>query len=202
MPWAWKEKLQRADQLFRCTKILLPQIVGVLWAWQVLEALFKNCRGFVKCYFVVPLGTRFAFEAERLDFITAVENTFKCRWTNLWIATNSIYIVMAFKSRITNVLWRFRNRIALGSRICKSVNICVSRIYRELNYLAGKLALIVTHLSEGLQWFSAPSFLKNLICRDLVPFFFIDLGTVFFRIIHSVLIFSDFSYWVFSLRWF
>ena len=37
------------------------------------RGILRNCRGFMKGGFAVPLGVGFAFEAELLSFITAME---------------------------------------------------------------------------------------------------------------------------------
>ena len=119
------------------------------------------------------MGVSFAFEAEILSFIITVEYAYKYKWNNLWIETDSIYVVMAFNSKNTNVPWRFRNRWLWALEYAKSMNNYVSHIYRESNCVADKLASMATHISDGLLWFSAPSSLQNPIGRDLIllPFY-------------------------------
>ena len=91
----------------------------------------------------------FAFEAELLGFITTIKNLCKYKLTNLCVETDSINVVMAFKSRTTNIPWRFR-RWLWALDFANSMNICVSNIYREDNCIADKLASIATYPSEDL----------------------------------------------------
>ena len=61
--------------------------------------IFCTCRGFVKGIFSFYLDIKFAFEAELTGLILAKEVVAKYNWNNLWVESDSEFIVNAFKCR-------------------------------------------------------------------------------------------------------
>ena len=61
--------------------------------------VFRNCRGFIKGCFSFYLRNKYAFEAEIMSFIMALEFAHKFGWSNLWVETISIYVVLLFKKQ-------------------------------------------------------------------------------------------------------
>ena len=59
-------------------------------------SIFRNNRGLTKGCFVTHLRLSFAFEAEIICFILAIETTHKHNWLNLWVETNSTFCCLAF----------------------------------------------------------------------------------------------------------
>ena len=72
--------------------------------------IIRTCRGFVKECFSVCLGIRYAFEAELFRFITAMEIANEFGWNDLWLKTDSSYVVLHVKNNSHRVPWKFRNR--------------------------------------------------------------------------------------------
>lgn len=62
-------------------------------------------------------------------------------WRNLWIETDSMLVVLAFKS-ITSVPWSLKNRWKNCISFTRNMNFVVSHIYRERNRYADRLANI------------------------------------------------------------
>ena len=73
--------------------------------------IFINCRGFVKGCFAIHLGISFAFEAEIMRFIIAIEIAHKFNWLNLWVETD-IRLLFAgfFNPNSSHVPLTHRNR--------------------------------------------------------------------------------------------
>ena len=52
--------------------------------------IFITSRGFTKATFFLGLGICFAFEAELMGFVIAIEKASKWNWSNLWVETDSM----------------------------------------------------------------------------------------------------------------
>ena len=131
--------------------------------------IFRNCRGFSKGCFAKYLGIKFAFEAEILGFITAIEIAKKFNWSPLWIESDSAYVVTLFSTNSFNVPWEIRNRWSKALSDAKSLNVHVSHIYREGNCVADKLASLSSIPDTNRWWFNPPEFLASSLYRDMVP---------------------------------
>ena len=60
--------------------------------------------------FAVYIGIKFAFEAEIIGFILAVEAVSKFNSNNLWVEIDSSLFVFLFKVESQNIPWMIRNR--------------------------------------------------------------------------------------------
>ena len=70
--------------------------------------IFCNCKGFVHRCFAIPIGLAFAFEAELVATIQAISFAWDRNWKKLWLETDSIYLVILFRSKSLVVPWRCR----------------------------------------------------------------------------------------------
>ncbi|XP_057787577.1 uncharacterized protein LOC131004845 [Salvia miltiorrhiza] len=69
--------------------------------------VFRDNFSWVRGCFHIKGGIGFAFEAELLTVITAVQIAYSRNWRHLWIESDSTYIVNLMQSRSLDVLWRF-----------------------------------------------------------------------------------------------
>ena len=95
--------------------------------------VFRNCRGFIKGCFSFYLRNKYAFEAEIMSFIMALEFAHKFGWSNLWVETISIYVVLLFKKQSHRVPWEIRNRWIRALKYVTKLNAIVSHVFREGN---------------------------------------------------------------------
>ncbi|XP_057809094.1 uncharacterized protein LOC131023567 [Salvia miltiorrhiza] len=107
--------------------------------------VFRDKFSWVRGCFHVKGGIGFAFEAELLAVITAIQIAHARHWRQLWIESDSTYIVHLRHERSTSVPWRFA---AIWKRILlllKDFQIQISHIYREGNKVADILAADERH---------------------------------------------------------
>ena len=64
------------------------------------------------------MGLGYAFEAELLGMILAIEKAKEFKWRNLWIEYGSIYVVNLFKYKTGKNPMEISNQIASGDQIC------------------------------------------------------------------------------------
>lgn len=69
--------------------------------------VFRNSRGFVQGCFSIKMGIAFAFEAELLAAILAIEAAAERNWCHLWLECDSTYVVNLLKSKSKEVPWPF-----------------------------------------------------------------------------------------------
>ena len=50
------------------------------------------------------MGIRYAFEVGILRFIVAMEFVHKVRWWNIWVETNSTFVVLVFKEKKSHLV--------------------------------------------------------------------------------------------------
>ena len=131
--------------------------------------IFRNCRGFSKGCFAKYLGIKFAFEAELLGFIMAIEIAKKFNWSPLWIETDSSYVVSIFLTGSLKVPWEVRSRWSIALSDAKNLQVHVSHIFREGNCVADKLASMSTTPNFNKWWFNQPTLLSSLMYRDMMP---------------------------------
>ena len=101
--------------------------------------IFRTFRGFIKGCFSLFLGTRLALEVEILGFIIAIEFAYKFKWKNLWVETDSSYIVALFKDNTISMPWKLLNGWLRAIRYAHELNTHVSHIFREGNEVAERL---------------------------------------------------------------
>ncbi|XP_057779536.1 uncharacterized protein LOC130998119 [Salvia miltiorrhiza] len=126
--------------------------------------VFRDNFGWVRGCFHFKGGVGFAFEAELLAAIYAINIADNRGWRSLWIEADSTYIVNLLNSRSNDVPWRF---MALWKRtisLLSNFNFQVSHIYREGNTAAKIMAN--QNRSEGW-WPFAIEDIKNAVALDL-----------------------------------
>ncbi|XP_057803256.1 uncharacterized protein LOC131018559 [Salvia miltiorrhiza] len=102
--------------------------------------VFRDNVGWVRGCFHYKGGTGFAFEAELLAVIMAIQIAHSRGWFALWVESDSTYIVNLLNTRSNIVPWRFVaswNKILV---ILQDFNIQISHIYREGNVPADIMA--------------------------------------------------------------
>ena len=92
--------------------------------------MFRNSCGFFKGCFNFYLGNKYAFEAEIMSFIMALEFAHKFGWSNLWVETDSVYVVLLFKKQSHHVPWDIRNRWIRALKYTIELNARISYVFR------------------------------------------------------------------------
>ncbi|XP_057811645.1 uncharacterized protein LOC131025878 [Salvia miltiorrhiza] len=112
--------------------------------------------------FHFSVGRGWAFEAELLAFIIALEQIIAQRWDFVWIETDCTYMVDLLRSRSHTVPWRFLSRWRKVLSSIADLHIIITHIYREGNRVADYMASSVT--KEGIWPFAIPDILQ--LVRD------------------------------------
>ncbi|XP_057775188.1 uncharacterized protein LOC130994172 [Salvia miltiorrhiza] len=102
--------------------------------------VFRDHWGWVRGCFHYKCGMGYAFEAELLAVIMAVRIARTRNWTNLWIESDSTYVVSLLRDKAKSVPWRFK---ASWDDTLNSLNLFhlhITHIYREGNQVADLMA--------------------------------------------------------------
>ena len=91
--------------------------------------------------FVQNLGQGSSLFAELSGAMQAIEIAHRKGWLNLWLETDSMLVMLAFKS-VTLVLWRIRTRWDNCLALTRQMNSMVTHIFKEGNCCSDKLANI------------------------------------------------------------
>ena len=107
------------------------------------------------------------------DSYIAIDIAHKYNWVNLWVETDSSFVVWLFHSNSTHLPWNFKNRWLRAVHRARLLNARVSHIYQEGNCVADKLASLATSSGTSFWHFSSLESLQRLICRDMthLPFY-------------------------------
>ncbi|XP_057809152.1 uncharacterized protein LOC131023626 [Salvia miltiorrhiza] len=103
-------------------------------------------------------GRGWAFEAELLALIIALEQSVNHGWRHVWIETDCAYLVDLFSSRSDTVPWRFFSRWRKVLSSLAGFHFIITHIYREGNRVADCLASSVAE--EGYWNFTIPDILQ------------------------------------------
>ncbi|KAK3205638.1 hypothetical protein Dsin_019684 [Dipteronia sinensis] len=106
--------------------------------------VFQNCRAFMNGCFVVPLGQMFMFEVVLIVASMAINYVWKYGWRQIWLESDSSYVVQLPFSRSGQV-----------SHIC-----------REGNQVMDALSKHALGLEIDAKWFSTMSFFSMLVDSD------------------------------------
>ncbi|XP_057791344.1 uncharacterized protein LOC131008487 [Salvia miltiorrhiza] len=109
--------------------------------------VFRDKFSWVRGCFHIKGGIGFAFEAELLAVISAIQIAFYKNWRYLWIESDSTYIVNLLHSRSLNVPWRFAARWREVLVLLSEFNLHITHIFREGNKVADILA--ADNVQEG-----------------------------------------------------
>ncbi|PON37013.1 Ribonuclease H, partial [Trema orientale] len=128
--------------------------------------IFRTSRGFFKGAFAISLGKCFAFEAELAGAIHAISYSWDFGWKNLWLESDSSYLVTLLKAHSPSVPWRWKpSWLRCIDRISK-MNFHVSHIFREGNSVAVLLASGATSIQAPTWWHHTPSFIQEAFYKD------------------------------------
>lgn len=74
------------------------ELRGHLW--------FRDSSGEFMGGFFLPLGVGFAFDAELATALFAIQKAYTMGWRNIWLESDSTYVVQFFKEKTPKVPWR------------------------------------------------------------------------------------------------
>ncbi|XP_057790991.1 uncharacterized protein LOC131008108 [Salvia miltiorrhiza] len=126
--------------------------------------VFRDNHGCVRGCFHQDGGKGFAFEAELLAVILAIQIAHERNWRFLWVESDSTYIVNIFGRRDYLVPWRFVAAWKKTLGLLRDFNLQVTHIYREGNKPADIMA------SEGVPngwWLHAIEAIKTAVGLDM-----------------------------------
>jgi len=89
---------------------------------------------------VIYLGTDVvtSFHAELIGAMRAVETAFHRNWTNLWLESDSMLLVMAFSNNDI-VPWHLRTKWLKCKKLLFNMHFVLSHIFREGNQCVDSL---------------------------------------------------------------
>ncbi|KAH6781520.1 hypothetical protein C2S52_001729 [Perilla frutescens var. hirtella] len=119
-----------------------------------MGGVFRTPDGSVTNYFHTDEGVGFAFLAELLAAITALEWAQRLALDFIWLEADSIYVVILLSSRSLEVSWILKARWRAVIHFIDSIHFCVSHIYREGNGIADLLSS--NSLQTGFWSFAIP----------------------------------------------
>lgn len=93
------------------------------------EGVFRTSHGFVKVCFQVLICLAYAFEAQNLAVIHALEVTQAFGWFNIWIKCDSTYMVNLIQTECMTVPWHRLVRWSSCMHFLKSISFKVSHIF-------------------------------------------------------------------------
>ncbi|KAL8503958.1 hypothetical protein ACS0TY_022623 [Phlomoides rotata] len=98
--------------------------------------VFRDHFGVFRGFFVVMHGRSFAFEAELATTLFAIELAYEKCWFNIWLESDSTYVVHILNLGCPEILWRLLARWHWVRRLRTTIHMVVSHIYREGNVVA------------------------------------------------------------------
>ncbi|KAK3229688.1 hypothetical protein Dsin_001569 [Dipteronia sinensis] len=128
--------------------------------------VFRNCRAFVKGCFAVPLGVVFAFEVELFAGSMAINLAWQNGWHQIWLESDSSYMVHLLAPRFEQVLWRIRQAWQHCIYQISNMEFHVSHIFREGNQVADAFSKHALGLAVDSWWTNTPSFCYLLVGND------------------------------------
>ncbi|KAK6138812.1 hypothetical protein DH2020_027447 [Rehmannia glutinosa] len=76
----------------------------------VAAGVYRNCRGFFTGCFIQNIGVGFAFQAELMAAIFAIERGYRRGWRKMWLESDSTYVCDLLSSRSLKVPWKYYGR--------------------------------------------------------------------------------------------
>ncbi|KAL8463631.1 hypothetical protein ACS0TY_034328 [Phlomoides rotata] len=126
--------------------------------------VFRDYFGVFRGCFAVDHGTGFAFKAELATAFSAIEIAYEKGWLNLWLESDSTYVVNVLRNRQSIVPWRLLGRWHRIRRMLGDLQLVVSHIFREGNASADRLTREPVECFEW--WNQVTSFLVPFLNRD------------------------------------
>jgi len=127
--------------------------------------IFRSSEGFTRGCFAQNLSTESAFIAEIYGAILAIEITHSKNWNHIWLETDSMLLMLAFKNNHM-VPWSIRNRWSNCMKVTRNMNFLVSHIYREDNVCADALANIGLNIQGFVWWQDAPNNIRQDVVKN------------------------------------
>ncbi|KAL8508425.1 hypothetical protein ACS0TY_018883 [Phlomoides rotata] len=118
----------------------------------------------------VTHGCGFAFEAECATALLAIELAHDKGWNNLWLESDSTYVVQFLKYDNLEVPWRLMARWHCVRWLRPHLNVVVSHIFREGNAVADRLSREEFYMFKW--WSQPPDFLLPFIQKDISSDFY------------------------------
>jgi ribonuclease HI len=108
--------------------------------------------------FAEPLGIASSYFAELSGVIKAIEIAFDNQWNNLWLETDSMLVINAFKNHDNIVAWPLRNRWKNALTKYRQMNFLVTHVFREGYKVADLVANFGLNVYFFTSWHLAPNF--------------------------------------------
>ncbi|GAU13228.1 hypothetical protein TSUD_245980 [Trifolium subterraneum] len=130
--------------------------------------IFRNAEAIFKGAFAINLGIQSSLFAELMGAMIAIEIAHQNGWEQLWLETDSMLVIAAFKD-LKTVPCVLRNRWENCIYLTFSMDFFVSHIYREGNSCADAMAnlgLSLSHTSTHSWWSSMPQVMSIDFARN------------------------------------
>ncbi|KAL8492867.1 hypothetical protein ACS0TY_024169 [Phlomoides rotata] len=135
--------------------------------------IFRDHFGMFRGCFAVSHGCGYTFEAELATAFFAIELAYDKGWSNIWLESDSTYVVHILKSSSPEIPWRLLARWHRVRRLRTNLHMVVSHIFREGNAVADRLSCEEV---DRFMWWSAPSvFLLPFLQKDITSDFIVSL---------------------------
>ncbi|KAL8477241.1 hypothetical protein ACS0TY_029509 [Phlomoides rotata] len=102
--------------------------------------IFRDHFGMLRGCFAVSHGCSYAFEAELATAFCAIELAYDKGWSNIWLESDSTYVVHILKSSSPEIPWRLLARWYQVRWLRPNLHMVVSHIFREGNAVADRLS--------------------------------------------------------------
>ena len=108
-----------------------------------------------------------------MGFVKAIENASEWNWSNIWVETDSVYLVHLFNSGVSRIPWHFRNHWLRADKMATNMNVKISHIYKEGNCVDDKLASMASSSQNQNWWMGISDNLATLAYKDHIdlPYF-------------------------------
>ncbi|KAL8547711.1 hypothetical protein ACS0TY_007145 [Phlomoides rotata] len=134
------------------------------------RGVYRDSFGVFRGCFAVDQGSGFAFEAELATTFFAIEIACEKGWSNLWLESDSTYVVNVLKNHQSLVPWRLLGRWHRIRRLLGDLHFVVSHIFRKGNASADRLTREPIDYFEW--WNQVPAFLVPFLNRDWLSEFY------------------------------
>ncbi|KAK2404238.1 hypothetical protein QL285_053601 [Trifolium repens] len=127
--------------------------------------IFRNNLGANLGCFAHYIGLANALYAEIMGIILAIECAVDRNWRQLWIKSDSKLAVSAFK-KSSIIPWQLKNRWLNCMCKIKNIQVIVSHVYREGNYVADMLANLGLTVTDFTWWHTAPPSISDDLAKN------------------------------------
>jgi ribonuclease HI len=128
--------------------------------------VFRDHRAEFVYVFAERLGISSSIQAELFAVIFAIDVAFRRQWINLWIETDSAFVVSAFHNSSIVVTRNVRNKWKTALVKFRLLNGMVSHIFREGNQVADTFANHACTITSPASWSQAPDFVRDSLEKN------------------------------------